>query len=87
MDISTLIHQYGYLAVAVGSFFEGEAILLAGSVAAYHGHLALPAVLLLAALLAFISPKFEFLRFRNHLSIPKNARWSNDSWGRSIQQR
>lgn len=64
MDISTLIHQYGYLAVAVGSFFEGEAILLAGSVAAYHGHLALPAVLLLAALFSFLGDQPYFFAGR-----------------------
>lgn len=54
MDIAHLIQTYGYFAVAVGSFLEGEAVLLAGSLAAYHGHLALPVVMVLAAVASFL---------------------------------
>jgi len=53
MDVANLIQDYGYLAVALGSFLEGEAVLLAGSLAAYHGHLALPLVLAIAAVASF----------------------------------
>lgn len=42
MDIAHLIQTYGYFAVALGSFLEGAAVLLAGSLAAYQGHLSLP---------------------------------------------
>lgn len=66
MDIPFLIHHYGYLAVAVGSFFEGEAILLAGSVAAYHGHLLLPVVLLLGALFSFLGDQPYFFGGRRY---------------------
>lgn len=66
MDFSLLIHQYGYFAVAVGSFFEGEAILLAGTVAAYHGHLFLPVVFLLAALFSFLGDQPYFFGGRRY---------------------
>lgn len=66
MDISFLIHEYGYLAVAVGSFFEGEAVLLAGTVAAYHGHLILPVVFLLAALFSFLGDQPYFFGGRRY---------------------
>lgn len=54
MDIAHLIQSYGYLGVALGSFLEGEAVLLAGSLAAYHGHLELPLVMGIAALASFM---------------------------------
>lgn len=35
--LSHLIASYGYLAIAVGCFFEGEAAVLLGMLAAHHG--------------------------------------------------
>lgn len=66
MDIAYFIQNYGYLTVAVGSFLEGEAVLLAGSVAAYNGHLALPAVLLVAALFSFLGDQPYFYAGRRY---------------------
>ncbi len=54
MDIAHLIQTYGYLAVALGSFLEGEAVLLAGSLAAGHGHLDIQLVMGIAALASFL---------------------------------
>lgn len=54
MDIANLVQTYGYAAVALGCFLEGEAVLLAGSFAAYHGHLALPLVMAIAAVASFL---------------------------------
>jgi membrane protein DedA with SNARE-associated domain len=39
---------YGYLAVFVGTLFEGETILLLGGYAAHRGHLSLPLVMVAA---------------------------------------
>jgi membrane protein DedA with SNARE-associated domain len=39
MDIADWVREYGYLAVFIGSFLEGEAVLLIASVAAYQGYL------------------------------------------------
>lgn len=45
MITEQLITQYGYAAVLVGSFLEGETILLLGGIAAHLGHLKLPWVI------------------------------------------
>lgn len=66
MDIAHLIQTYGYFAVALGSFLEGEAVLLAGSLAAYHGHLALPVVMGIAALASFIGDLPYFFAGRRY---------------------
>src|SRR5215472_18090019 len=41
-----LVSQYGYLAVFIGTFFEGETILVLGALAAHRGYLDLPFVVL-----------------------------------------
>ncbi|WP_292931332.1 DedA family protein [Noviherbaspirillum sp.] len=66
MDIAHLIQTYGYFAVALGSFLEGEAVLLAGSLAAYHGHLALPIVMGIAAVASFMGDLPYFLAGRRY---------------------
>jgi membrane protein DedA with SNARE-associated domain len=48
MSLIRLIHVYGYVAVLVGCFLEGETILLLGGVAAEQGYLALPGVIFAA---------------------------------------
>ena len=45
MSLTRLIHVYGYLAVLIGCFLEGETILLLGGVAAEQGYLSLPGVI------------------------------------------
>ncbi len=45
MSLIHLIHVYGYVAILVGCFFEGEAVLVLGGMAAEQGYLALPAVM------------------------------------------
>ena len=40
-----LIRNYGYLAILIGTFFEGETILLLGGFAAHLGYLDLPWVI------------------------------------------
>jgi membrane protein DedA with SNARE-associated domain len=45
-DTHSLINQYGYIAVLVGTFLEGETILLLAGVAAQIGVLDLPLVVL-----------------------------------------
>lgn len=54
MDFAQLIQQFGYLAIAIGSFLEGEAVLLAGSFAASQGYMELALVLPIAALASFL---------------------------------
>lgn len=44
-DLQSLVIQYGYLALFVGTFLEGETILLLGGLAAQQGLLELPWVM------------------------------------------
>lgn len=45
MDLSRLLEQYGYAAVFVGTFAEGESMLLLGGYAAHRGYLELLGVI------------------------------------------
>ncbi|CAM5781478.1 DedA family protein [Castellaniella caeni] len=65
MDVADLIHAYGYWAVAVGTFLEGETVLLAASAAAARGYLQLPVVVALAAVFGSLGDQcFFFLGHR-----------------------
>jgi membrane protein DedA with SNARE-associated domain len=66
MSIADFIQDYGYLAVALGSFLEGEAVLLAGSLAAYHGHLEWPLLLPIAAFSSFLGDLPYFFAGRRY---------------------
>ncbi len=46
--IDVLLAHWGYLVVAVGTFLEGESVLLAGAALAHRGPLSLPLVILAA---------------------------------------
>ena len=61
MDAPALIERYGYPALVIGTFFEGEVALLFAGYAARVGHLALPWVLCCGALGVFISDWVCFL--------------------------
>jgi membrane protein DedA with SNARE-associated domain len=48
VSLTELLHEYGYLAILVGTFAEGETILIMGGFAAHQGYLALPWVMVCA---------------------------------------
>ncbi|MBN2360731.1 MAG: DedA family protein [Deltaproteobacteria bacterium] len=48
MTLEAAIHTYGYAAIAVGTFLEGETILVVGGFVARRGYLELPLVMLAA---------------------------------------
>lgn len=50
MDLNTLISQYGYAALVIGSLAEGETVTLLGGLAAHQGLLKFPLVVLSVAL-------------------------------------
>ena len=74
MDASGLIDQYGYVALIIGTCFEGEAALLFGGYAARTGHLALPWVLVFGGLGVLVSDWSCFLVGR-YLSKPLLRRY------------
>jgi membrane protein DedA with SNARE-associated domain len=62
--------QLGYLAVLVGTLLEGEAVLFVAGLAAQHGYLSLPIVVVVAAFGGFLSDQCLFFvgrRYGNRL--------------------
>lgn len=66
MDIPQLIHDYGYAAVAVGAFLEGETVLILAAVSAHLGYLKLPLVMAVAAVCAFFGDNAFFFVGRRY---------------------
>jgi len=60
MDIVSLIHHYGYVSVAVGTFLEGETVLVAAGAAASQHYLWLPWVIVTAAVSGFLGDQLFF---------------------------
>ncbi len=66
MDIASLIQSHGYTAVGIGTFLEGESVLLAAGAAAFHGYLRLPTVVVLATLASFLGDQLFFYLGRRY---------------------
>ena len=64
--IESLISQYGYLAILVGTFLEGETIVVLGGLAAHRGLLWLPGVMACAFLGSLASDQLFFFIGRRH---------------------
>jgi membrane protein DedA with SNARE-associated domain len=60
MDWKQALVEYGYAAVAVGCFIEGETVLLLAGIAAQVGYLTFPGILIAAALGGFCSDETAF---------------------------
>jgi membrane protein DedA with SNARE-associated domain len=73
MNSVELVRDYGYYAIVVGTFFEGELIMLAAGVAACAGVLSLPLVILSGMAGIFASDTFCFLLGR--LAGARFKRW------------
>lgn len=61
MDINSLIEQYGYTALVIGSVAEGETITLLGGVVAHQGLLRFPLVVASVALGGMIGDQLLYL--------------------------
>jgi membrane protein DedA with SNARE-associated domain len=64
--IEHLISQYGYLAILIGTFLEGETILVLGGFAAHRGLLWLPGVMAAAFVGSLASDQLFFFIGRRH---------------------
>jgi membrane protein DedA with SNARE-associated domain len=60
MDIPGLIDTYGYWAVLVGAFLEGETILALAGLAAYRGYMDFYTVVAIAMIAGFAGDQFYF---------------------------
>jgi membrane protein DedA with SNARE-associated domain len=60
MSLEVLISTYGYAAVAIGTFFEGETILVLAGFATHQGYLKLPWVVFYGFLGTLCSDQFAF---------------------------
>ena len=65
MDIPALIDSYGYIAVAIGAFLEGETILALAGLAAHRGYLDFYTVVVVAMICGFAGDQFYFFLGRN----------------------
>lgn len=83
MTVEALIQHYGYAAVLVGTFLEGETILVLGGFAAHRGYLELPWVLLAAFAGTLFGDQLYFLLGRKYSAALLRRR---PTWVRRIAQ-
>lgn len=60
IDIPGLIESYGYLAVFIGAFLEGETILALAGLAAHRGYMDFWVVVVVALVAGFLGDQFFF---------------------------
>ncbi len=60
LNWEALLREYGYVAVLIGTFLEGESILVMGGFAAHQGYLQLPLVVLSAFVGSFTGDQLFF---------------------------
>jgi len=66
MDPSELLQAWGYPAVVIGAFVEGETVLLLAGFAAHAGYLELPGVIVAAFAGSALGEQFYFLLGRRY---------------------
>lgn len=69
MDIPGLIQNYGYLAVATGTFLEGETILILAGAAAHRGYLTLLTVIMVGTMASFVGDQLYFYVGRRYGAV------------------
>lgn len=83
MSLEQLIQSYGYAAILIGTFLEGETILILGGLAAHLGYLELPGVMAAAFAGSFSGDQLWFY-FGRHWGPRIIAR--RLSWQRAAQK-
>lgn len=66
MSLAALIAAYGYYAVFLGAFIEGETVLVLGAIAAHRGYLALSWVMAAAFFGSWLGDQLYFFLGRRH---------------------
>ena len=77
MDIPGLVDTYGYWAVLVGAFLEGETIHALAGLAAYRGYLDFRWVVLIAMIAGFLGDQFYFFlgRYKGSAILARFPNW------------
>lgn len=77
MTLQSLIESYGYLALFLGTFVEGETILILGGVAAHLGYLELPWVMVAAWGGTLLGDQLYFFigRYRGRAFLARRPAW------------
>lgn len=78
MSLESLIEHYGYAALLVGTFLEGETILVIAGFAAHRGYLSLPWVIVCAFVGSLVGDQLWFYigRRQGLAFIAARPRWS-----------
>jgi len=81
MSLEELITTYGYAAIGIGTFLEGETILILGGFAAHQGYLELPLVIASAFLGTISGDQLYFYigRLKGKSAIEKRPHWKAKS--------
>lgn len=76
-SLENIVESYGYLAVFIGTFIEGETILVVGGFLAHRGYMELPGVWLAAFLGTFCGDQLFFYlgRFRGAGFLERRPAW------------
>lgn len=65
-QLERLVADYGYVAILIGTFFEGETILLVGAFAAHQGYLRIDLVVLIAFIGSCAGDQFWYMLGRRY---------------------
>jgi membrane protein DedA with SNARE-associated domain len=77
VDLEALVSAYGYWAILIGTFLEGETILVIGGFAAHRGWLELPLVMLAAFAGSVLGDQLWYFLGRRHAPriLHKRPQW------------
>ena len=80
-SLESLIQDYGYWAVLIGTFLEGETIVILGGIAAQQEHLNLRIVMLCAFCGSYAGDQFAFTigRFWGAKILARKPKWKEKS--------
>ena len=81
MSFDQLISDFGYLAILIGTFLEGETILVLGGFAAHRGYMELPWVIIIAFIGTMFGDQlyFHIGRVKGSSLLEHRPRWQEKS--------